>query len=239
MKLHTLLDLRGNIPTFIHITDEKTHDVNVLDELVPEPGSIYVLDRGYMDFGRMRTFALAQANFVVRVRKSLRFRRRYSRPVDRSTGVICDQTGVLADARTLSRYPDPLRRIRSRDLETGKQITIVTNNLSLPALTILHLYRSRWQVELFFKWIKQHLKIKAFFGISPNAVKTQIWIAISVYVLVAILKKRLASTHSLYTILQILSISLFEKIEIEQALGRADYNSLRDGPANQLLLFDF
>lgn len=145
MKLHTLLDLRGNIPTFIHITDEKTHDVNVLDELVPEPGSIYVLDRGYMDFGRMRTFALAQANFVVRVRKSLRFRRRYSRRVDRSTGVICDQTGVLADPRTLSRYPDPLRRIRSRDLETGKQITIVTNNLSLPALTILQLYRSRWR----------------------------------------------------------------------------------------------
>jgi hypothetical protein len=239
IKLHTLLDLRGNIPTFIRITDEKTHDVRVLDELLPEPGSIYVLDRGYMDFGRLRTFARAQASFVVRVRKSLRVRRRYSHPVDRSTGVICDQTVVLADPRTSSRYPEPLRRIRARDLETGKQITIVTNNFSLPVLTILQLYRSRWQVELFFKWIKQHLRIKAFFGISANAVKTQIWIAISVYVLVAILKKRLASKHSLYTILQILSITLFEKIEISQALGRADYTSLRDGPANQLQLFDF
>jgi len=239
IKLHTLLDLRGNIPTFVRITDGKTHDVRILDELIPEPGSIYVLDRGYMDFGRLRTFAHAQASFVVRVRKNLRVRRRYSHPVDRTTGLICDQTVLLTDPRTSSRYPEALRRIRFHDPETGKRITVVTNNFSLPALTILQLYRCRWQVELFFKWIKQHLRIKAFFGISANAVRTQIWIAISVYVLVAILKKRLASKHSLYTILQILSISLFEKIEISQALASANYSSTARDSANQLQLFDF
>jgi hypothetical protein len=221
IKLHTLLDLRGSIPSFIHITPGTVHDVSVLDELIPEPGALYVLDRSYVDFARLYRLHEAQAGFVIRARKNLRFRRRYSSPVDRSTGIICDQTVVLVTPKSLEAYPEPLRRVRFRDPETQKQITLLSNRFSLPAATIGQLYRSRWQVELFFKWIKQHLRIKAFYGTSENAVKTQIWIAISIYVLVAIVRKRLGIECSLYTMLQILSVSLFEKIDITQALTSA------------------
>ena len=239
VKLHTLLDLRGNIPSFVRITEGRVHDVNILDEVRPEAGAIYVLDRGYMDFSRLSAFSMAHASFVVRIRKNLRVRRRYSHPVDRNTGLICDQTVLLADRKRVgAEYPAPLRRVRYRDPESGKRITVVTNNFSLPALTITELYRSRWQVELFFKWIKQHLRIKAFLGTSENAVKTQIWIAISVYVLVAIVKKKLQTDLSLYTILQVLSISLFQKIELAQALSSAKHTSEPSSDRNQLQLFD-
>jgi hypothetical protein len=239
IKLHTVMDLRGSIPTFIRMTDGKVHDVNILDELIPEPGSIYVMDRGYVDFGRLHAFTRAQANFVTRAKKNLQFERRYSAPVDRSTGLICDQTIVLTVTASAEAYPDVLRRIRYKDPETGQTLVFLTNNFALPALTITDLYRSRWKIELFFKWIKQHLRIKAFYGTSENAVKTQIWIAISVYVLVAILAKRLGAERDLYTILQILSVTLFEKIEISQALTRSPYASTDAAIRNQLLLFDF
>jgi transposase len=218
VKLHTLLDLRGNIPTFIHISDGKLHDVNVLDILIPEPGSFYVMDRGYVDFGRLFELSQCMAFFVTRAKSNLQFRRLYSHPVDKTTGLRCDQTIVLTGFYSQKDYPAKLRRIKYRDAETGKVFVFLTNNFSLPALTIAKLYRHRWKVELFFKWIKQHLRIKSFFGTTENAVKTQVWIAVSVYVLVAILKKRLNLDASLYTILQILSVTIFERMTLYQAL---------------------
>jgi hypothetical protein len=239
IKLHTLLDLTGSIPTFLRITAANVNDVRILDELLLEAGSIYVMDRGYTDFARLYRLHQAQAFFVIRGKRGLDFQRRYSRPVDRATGLICDQTIVLQGPKSSTRYPVALRRIRVRDLETGKRITLLTNHFDLPAQTVADLYRSRWQVELFFKWIKQHLRIKAFYGTSENAVKTQIWIAISVYVLVAIVKKRLGIERDLYTILQILSVTLFEKTQLEQALS-GDASPIAEGQSrNQLLLFDF
>lgn len=215
IKLHTLLDLRGNIPTFIHISDGKLHDVNVLDRLVFEAGSFYVMDRGYVHFARLYGLHQAQAFFVVRAKSNLQFRRLYSHPIDKSTGLRCDQTIVLTGVQSGKDYPIPLRRVKFYDAKHDKLLVFLTNNFDLPALTIADLYRCRWQVELFFKWIKQHLRIKAFFGTSENAVKTQVWIAIAVYVLVAIVKKRLKNEASLYTILQILSLTLFEKTPIQ------------------------
>lgn len=238
IKLHTLLDLRGSIPTFVRITDGTVHDVNLLDELLPEPGSIYVMDRGYLDFERLHVFTECQASFVVRAKRNLQFQRRYSHPVDRSTGLLCDQTVVLTVYRSARDYPTALRRIRYKDAASGKTLVFLTNNFTLPALAITQLYRSRWQVEIFFRWIKQHLRIKAFYGTSENAVKTQIWSAISTYVLVAILRKRLGIEHSLYTILQILSVTLFEKTPVEHALSTAAYTSTLADISNQLPLFD-
>ena len=238
IKLHTLLNLRGSIPSFLRITAARNSDVSLLDDLLLEAGAIYVMDRGYVDFARLYNFTLAQATFVVRAKKNLRFKRRYSRTVDRTTGLICDQTVVLVTARSAEGYPEPLRRVRVRDLETGKTITLLTNNFRLSAWVIAELYRCRWHVELFFKWIKQHLRIKAFYGTSDNAVRTQIWIAICSYVLVAILKKRLHSELSLYTMLQILSVSLFEKIELSQAFSRAKLAMPEESTCNQLRLFD-
>ena len=238
VKLHTLLDLRGNIPVFIWITDGKPHDVRVLDVLVPEPGSIYVFDRAYIDFERLFRLQQARAVFVTRAKKNLRYRRRYSSPCDRSTGIICDQKIVLTGQATRKHYPDSLRRIRYRDPESSKTFIFLTNDFVLPALTIAELYRNRWQVELFFKWIKQHLRIKAFYGTSPNAVKTQIWIAISTYVLVAILRKRLSIDRDLYTILQILSVYPFEKAQLFQLLTKTAGPTCVDAQRNQLNLFD-
>jgi hypothetical protein len=238
IKLHTLLNLRGSIPSFLRITNARSSDVSLLDDLLLEAGAIYVMDRGYVDFARLYNFTLAQATFVVRAKKNLRFKRRYSRAVDRTTGLICDQTIVLVTARSAEGYPQPLRRVRVRDLETGKTITLLTNNFRLSAWEVAELYRCRWHVELFFKWIKQHLRIKAFYGTSDNAVRTQIWIAICSYVLVAILKKRLQSELSLYTMLQILSVSLFEKIELSQAFSRAKLAMPVESTCNQLRLFD-
>jgi hypothetical protein len=239
IKLHALLDLNGNIPTFLRITAANVNEVRILDELLPEAGSIYVMDRGYTDFARLHRLHQSQAFFVIRGKRGLDFKRRYSRPVDRSSGLICDQTIVLQGPKSSLRYPDPLRRVRVRDLENGKSITLLTNHFGLPAKTVADLYRSRWQVELFFKWIKQHLRIKAFYGTSENAVKTQIWIAISVYVLVAIVKKRLGIERDLYTILQILSVMLFEKTQLEQALSNGAFPVEEERSRNQLLLFDF
>jgi hypothetical protein len=218
IKLHTLLDLRGSIPSFIHITDGKTHEVNILDQLPVEPGAYYLLDRGYLDFARLFALHQAQAFFITRAKRNTRFERRYSQPVDRDkTNVLCDQIGILTVASSYKDYPAPLRRIVVKD-ENGKRITFLTNNFALTPELIAQLYRQRWQVELFFKWIKQHLRIKTFFGISENAVKTQIWIAVSTYVLIAIVKKRLKLSHSLYEILQILSLNMFETIPINQLL---------------------
>jgi len=238
VKLHTLLDLRGPIPSFIHITDGKTHDVKVLDLLVPEPAAFYVMDRGYIDFARLYVFQQSGAFFVIRARANTRFRRLYSRRVDRTTGLICDQTIVLDGVYSGSTYPERLRRIRFRDPETGQSLVFLTNNFTLAPITIADLYRCRWKVELFFKWIKQHLRIKAFYGTSENAVRTQIWIAVSVYVLVAILKKRLDLDASLYTILQILSLTAFERIPINQVLSEAARKPDQDPFPNQLTLFD-
>src|SRR5271157_3954279 len=239
VKMHTLLDLHGNIPTFIRITDGKVHDVNLLDEIMPEPGAFYVMDRGYIDFERLFVLTLSAAFFVVRTKSNVLLRRRYSHPVDKRTGVRSDQTVILASFESASVYPDPLRRVSYFDAETGKRLKFLTNNFTLPALTIAQIYKSRWQVELFFKWIKQHLRIKAFYGTSENAVKTQIWIAVSVYVLEAIIRKRLDLDASLYQILQILSVSLFEKTPILCALQSIDQDSKFTENANQLLLFDF
>lgn len=238
VKLHTLLDLRGNIPVFVWITDGKQHDVRVLDVLVPEPGSIYVFDRAYIDFERLFRLQQARAVFVTRAKKNLSYRRRYSSPCDRSAGIICDQTILLTGRAARKHYPDPLRRIRYQDPESNKTLVFLTNDFVLPALTIAGLYRNRWQVELFFKWIKQHLRIKAFYGTSSNAVKTQVWIAISTYVLVAILRKRLKIDRDLYTILQILSVYPFEKVPIFQLLtAEADLTAI-DTSRKQLTLFD-
>ena len=238
VKLHTLLDLQGSIPTFIHISDGKLHDVNVLDLLIPEPGALYVMDRAYLDFQRLFALTLAAAFFVTRNKANIRYRRRYSRPVDKTTGLICDQTIVLTGARTAERYPQPLRRISYRDPQTHTTFEFLTNHFALPAHTVTELYRYRWRVELFFKWIKQHLRIKAFFGTSENAVKTQIWTAISVYVLVAIIKKRLKLPTELYTILQVLSLTLFEKVPLYQLLTQTDYKTDPRDILNQLNLFD-
>lgn len=238
VKLHTLIDLRGNIPTVVIITHGKVHDVNTLDNLVMEAGAIYVMDRGYLDFERLYSIHLSSAFFVTRAKNNFNFRRLYSKPVDKSTGILCDQIIVLNGFYTKKAYPDKLRRIKYYDADRNKKLVFLTNNFMLPALTIADIYRCRWQVELFFKWIKQHLRIKAFYGTSENAVKTQIWIAISVYVLVAIVKKRLNLNQSLYTILQILSVSLFEKTQILQAFALTDYNDYDDKLCKQLILFD-
>ena len=239
VKMHTLLDLRGNIPTFIHISDGKLHDVNILDDIAIEAGAFYVFDRGYLDFVRLYRFTLSAAFFVTRTKENVVLQRRYSRPVDKSTGVRSDQTVVLATMGSARAYPEVLRRVSYVDAETSNQLVFLTNNFVLPALTIAKIYQCRWQVELFFKWIKQHLRIKAFFGTSENAVKTQIWIAVSVYVLVAIVRKRLELEASLYQILQILSITLFEKTPILQALQARDSRSDLLDPGNQLNLWDF
>ena len=238
IKLHTLINLRGNIPEFIYISDGKMHDVRVLDILIPEAGSFYIMDRGYVDYARLFNLHQASALFVTRAKSNFVFRRLYSNPVDKSTGLRCDQTVVLTTFYAKKDYPDKIRRIVFIDNETGKRFVFITNNFVQPALTIAMLYKARWQVELFFKWIKQHLRIKSFFGTSSNAVKSQIWIAISVYVLVAILKKRLNLEHSLYTILQILSVIQVEQIPILQAFREADYKNEREGSDNQLLLFN-
>ncbi len=238
IKLHTLLDLKGNIPTFIHISDGKLHDVNALDLISLEPGAFYVMDRGYVDFKRLYTFTEIAAFFVTRAKINIKFRRLYSYPVDRDTGLICDQTILLTGTASRKSYPDKLRRVKFHDQATDKTLVFLTNNFKLPALTIAQLYRSRWQVELFFKWIKQHLRIKRFFGTSENAVKTQIWIAISVYVLVAIMKKQLHLKESLYTILQVLSVSAFEKVPIYQLITDHDYNNEPTTTCKQLKLFD-
>jgi len=239
VKMHTLLDLRGSIPTFIRISDGKLHDVNVLDEICFEAGAFYVVDRGYLDFERLYRITLSAAFFVVRTKQNVVLQRRYSRPVDKSTGVRSDQTVVLATFESAKVYPDALRRVSYVDVDTDKRFAFLTNNFTLPALTISRIHKCRWQIELFFKWIKQHLRIKAFYGTSENAVKTQIWIAVSVYVLVAIVRKRLGLEASLYQILQILSITLFEKMPILQALQTSDSDNELLDAGNQLNLFDF
>ena len=238
VKMHTLLDLRGNIPTFIRITDGKVHDVNILDELLIEAGAFYVMDRGYIDFERLHAFTLSMACFVVRTKENILLQRRYSHPVDKSTGVRSDQTVVLAAIGSALAYPDTLRRVSYFDNVTAKRLVFLTNNFTLPALTIAQIYKQRWQVELFFRWIKMHLRIKAFYGTSENAVKTQIWIAVSVYMLVAIVRKRLGIEGSLYQILQILSLTLFEKTPILQALQTSNSESDLGDLSNQLILFD-
>jgi hypothetical protein len=238
VKLHTLIDLRGNIPTVVFITHGKVHDVNILDALVIEAGAIYVIDRGYLDFQRLCTIHQSSAFFVTRAKSNFDFKRLYSKPVDKSAGVLCDQIVTLQGFYARKSYPDKLRRIKYHDAVKNKNLVFLTNNLILPALTIAEIYRCRWQVELFFKWMKQHLRIKAFYGTSENAVKIQIWIAISVYVLVAIVKKRLNLNLSLYTILQILSVSLFEKTPVLQALTPIDYNDHEDDFRRQLILFN-
>src|ERR1700689_3154714 len=239
IKMHTLLDLHGNIPTFISITDGKVHDVNILDEIMPEAGAFYVMDRGYVDFERLYIFTLSAAFFVVRTKSNVILQRRYSHPVDRTTGVRSDHTVILTAIGSAPVYPDALRRVSYLDLETRKRFKFLTNNFTLPALTIALIYKSRWQIELFFKWIKQHLRIKSFYGTSENAVKTQIWIAVSIYVLVAIVRKRLGLDASLYQILQILSLTLFEKTPILQVLQASDSQGESLDPGNQLILFDF
>lgn len=238
VKLHTLLDLRGNIPSFISITDGKVHETNILDELIPEPGAIYIMDRAYLDFERLYRMHQCSAFFVTRAKSNTALQRMYSMPVDKSTGVRCDQVVVLTGFYTKQDYPEKLRRIKFFDTETERTLTFLTNQFYLPALTIAELYRCRWQIELFFKWIKQHLRIKAFYGTSENAVKTQIWIAISVYVLVAIMKKRLKIELSLYTMLQILSVSLFEKRLIRHAFAPGNYKNKITSGFIQLELFD-
>ena len=239
IKVHTLLDLRGSIPAFIRVTSGDRHDVNTLDEILIEPGAYYVMDRGYMDFFRLHRIHLAGAFFVTRARSDQRVRRVYSRPADKPSGIMVDQLVSLEVFRTHRGYPSHLRRIRFHDPETGRRLVFLTNQFTLPAKTICALYKSRWRVELFFKWIKQHLRIKAFYGTTENAVKTQIWIAVSVYLLVAIIKKRLQLPGSLYTFLQVLSVTLFEKMPISQALQQADYTIATTHDPNQLTLFDF
>ena len=237
VKMHTLLDLHGNIPTFISITAGKVHDVNLLDEMQPEAGAFYVMDRGYVDFERLYVFTQRAAFFVVRTKSNVLLQRRYSHAIDRSTGVRSDHTVILTALGSVKAYPDALRRVSYLDVKTGKRFRFLTNNFTLPALTIAHIYKARWQVELFFKWIKQHLRIKAFYGTSENAVKTQIWIAVSVYVLVAVVRKRLRLDMTLYQILQILSVTLFEKTPLLQALQPTDYRECLSVPGNQLNLF--
>lgn len=238
IKLHTLLDLRGNIPTFVHITEGKLHDVHILDILIPEAGSFYIMDRGYLDFQRLYAMHRNSAFFVIRAKANLRFRRIYSHPIDKSLGLRCDQSIKLTGFYTAKDYPEKLRRIKYYDSETGRSFVFLTNHFLLPATTIAELYRCRWRVELFFKWIKQHLRIKAFYGTTENAVKTQIWIAVSVYVLVAIIKKRLKLDMSLYTILQILSVTVFNKLPLYQMLTDSDCKNQIAANDNQLKLFD-
>jgi hypothetical protein len=240
IKLHTLLDLRGSIPTFLSITDGKVHDVNILDELIPEPGAFYIMDRGYLDFERLYVLNQCMAFFIIRSKKNTKFRRLYSRQVDKSTGLRCDQTIVLTGVNTADEYPEKLRRVKYFDSSTDKRFSFLTNNFIVPALVVAELYRCRWQVELFFKWIKQHLRIKSFYGTSMTAVKTQVWIAVSVYVLVAIVKKRLRLNDlSLYTILQILSVTLFEKSSLLEVLIQSQYNIYGVYHDKQLKLFDY
>jgi len=239
VKLHTLLDLRGSIPTFIYISDGKLHEVNVLDLLIPEPGAFYLMDRAYIDFERLYALSQGGSFFVTRAKKNINARRVYSAPTQRPWGVICDQTVVLNVPRSHHDYPAQLRRIRYKDSESGKTLVFLTNQFHLPALTICALYRCRWQVELFFKWIKQHLRIKRFFGTSENAVRTQIWIAVTVYVLIAIIKKQLNLPASLHTLLQILSVSIFEKVQLLEALTSCEVPLDLDERGNQLQLFDF
>ena len=239
VKMHTLLDLRGNIPSFIHISNGKMHDVNVLDMLAPEAGAIYVMDRGYVDFARLYELHQAGAFFVTRAKSNLKTHRVYSAATDRTTGVIADQTIVLDGNYTGQDYPVHLRRVRFKDPQTGKTLVFLTNQTTLPALTICDLYKSRWQVELFFKWIKQHLRIKRFYGTSENAVKTQIWIAVSVYVLAAIVRKRLKLDASLYTLMQVFSVTVFEKAPIESVLFQEGYSSEHVMDGNQLNLFGY
>src|ERR1700726_5031506 len=238
VKMHTLLDLHGNIPTFISITNGKVHDVNILDEIAPEAGAFYVMDPGYVDFERLYVFTLSAAFFVVRTKSNVLIQRRYSHPVDKRTGVRSDQTVILTSFESASAYPDALRRVNYLDKETHKRLKFLTNNFALPAFTIAQIYKCRWQVELFFKWIKQHLRIKAFYGTSENAVKTQIWVAVSMYVLVAIVRKRLGLEASLYQILQILSVTLFEKTPISQVLAASSFPDDTYENSNQLILFD-
>jgi IS4 transposase len=238
VKIHTLMNLPGNIPEFILISYGKLHDVNALDYLIPSPGAYYVMDRGYLDFTRLYELDQAKAYFVTRAKKNFNFKRRYSHAVDKSTGVQCDQTVVLETYYSHQSYPQPLRRIRYFDDNLGKQLVFLTNDFDLPATTITALYKSRWQIELFFKWIKQHLRIKSFYGTNQNAVKSQIWTAVSVYLLVAIVKKRLGIELSLYTILQILSVSIFEKTPLVKLFSQTNYNNLQPPCPNQLLLFD-
>jgi hypothetical protein len=239
VKMHTLLDLRGNIPSFIHISDGKLHDVHALDLLIPEAGAFYVMDRGYVDFARLHVLHLAGSFFVTRSKSNMDAHRVYSSATDRSTGVICDQAIALDGFYTKQDYPEHLRRVRFKDPESGKTLVFLSNQMTLPALTICALYKNRWKVELFFKWIKQHLRIKRFLGTSANAVKSQIWIAVSVYVLVAIVKKRLNLEASLYTLLQVLSVTLFEKMPLQQAFPGTDSSSDRTILNNQLNLFAF
>jgi hypothetical protein len=239
VKMHTLLDLRGNIPSFIHVSDGKLHDVNVLDLLVPEPGAFYVMDRGYIDYARLYVLHQAAAFFVTRAKSNLDARRVYSSPTDRSAGVICDQAIALNGFYATKDYPEHLRRIRYKAPDTGKTLVFLTNNTALPALTIAALYKSRWQVELFFKWIKQHLRIKRFYGTTENAVKTQIWTAVAIYVLVAIVKKELHLEPSLYTLLQILSVTLFEKMPLQQAFADSELVPVDPENSNQLSLQGF
>ena len=238
VKLHTLLDLRGYIPAFIHISDGKLHDVNVLEQLVPQPGAFYIMDRAYLDFKRLNALHRSLCFFVLRTKANTKYRRVYSRPVDRSAGFVCDQTIKLSGIKSIKDFPESLRLVKYRDKERNKTLTFITNNFSLPAMSIADLYRSRWHVELFFKWIKQHLRIKSFYGTSENAVKSQIWIAVSVYVLVAIIKKRLNLEASLYTILQTLSLTLFEKIPLNQLLTTELDFSPDPMYRNQLNLFN-
>jgi transposase len=237
IKLHTLIDLKGNIPTFIHISDGKLHDVNVLDFLPIEPGSIYVMDRGYVDFERLYRITRSLAFFVTRAKSTFSFERIYSHPVDKNTGLICDQTIRLTVLATAKKYPDKIRRVKYRDPETNKVLVFLTNNFDLPAKTITDLYKQRWQVELFFKWIKQNLRIKSFYGTSENAVKTQVWIAVSVYLMVAIIRKRLKIQASLYTMLQILSVAVFERTDLNQLLTFYGYKNKNTEASNQLNLF--
>ena len=238
VKMHTLLDLRGNIPSFIFISNGKMHDVNILDDLLPEAGAFYIMDRGYLDFERLARLDDAGSFFVTRGKSNLKAKRRYSHPVDRSSGVVCDQTVVLTGFYSRQGFDRPLRRIKFNDPETDKRLVFLTNNFAQPALTITKLYKCRWQIELFFKWIKQHLRIKVFFGTSENAVKSQIWIAVSVYVLVAIVRKRLALSASLYEILQILSLTLFEKTPVNQLFDEGPLQKALIQNDNQLKLFN-
>ncbi len=238
VKLHTLLDLRGNIPTFIHITDGKVHDVNVLDILIPEPGAFYIMDRGYVDFKRLYAMHNAGAFFLIRAKSNTLYKRRYSHKTDTSGGVICDQTIMLTGLKTSVDYPQALRRVKYHDTATGKTFNFLTNNFTISAQTVADLYKQRWQVELFFKWIKQHLRIKSFYGTSENAVKSQIWIAVTIYVLIAIIKKRLGINENLYTILQVLSITVFEKTPLVQAVTGSAYKHDKTPSSIQLKLFD-
>ena len=239
VKIHTLLDLRGAIPAFLWITEGNVNDVRILDLVLPEPGAIYLVDRGYIDYGRLHRLTAAHAVFVTRAKRNLQCRRLHSHPVDRTTGLMCDQTILLTGYVPSREYPESLRRVRYRDPKTGKSLVFLTNDFSLPAQTIADLYRCRWQVEIFFKWIKQHLRIRAFYGTSPNAVRTQIWIAISVYVLVAILRKRLGTERELYTMLQLLSVYAFEKVPLPQLLAKSLDTAEEEVIRNQLPLFDF